>query len=181
MKYCPIVLFLLISFTFPVWGNTSKPLQLPSLKTTKKTKEASISKPSPIKEKSSKDTPDENKILIVKTTFKQFTLTYNKEKVSIKGHQLDLSLDRKKCNTHILDRFNREIIQIIKDVLKKKEMKATNKKKKIDTVEIQAEGKSYFVKFASQIGQTFLHFPKEILRMKWEEKFNCKKQGITNQ
>ena len=180
MKYCLIALFLLISFTFPVWGNTNKPLQLSQSKATKKFKESSIGKLSPIKENKLKGKTNESKTLIVKTAFKQFTLTYNKNEIAIKGHQLDLSLNRKKCNAHILDRFNKEIIQIIRDALKKKEMKTTNKKKEIDTVEIQVEGKSYFVKFASQIGQTFLHFPKEILRMKWEEKFNCTKQAITN-
>ena len=159
-----------------MWGDTGKPSQLSQPKATKKTKRSSVSKSSPIKKKSSKGKTDKGKILIVKTTFKQFTLIYNKDEIAIKGHQLDLSLDRKKCNAHILDRFNKEIIQIIKDVLKKKKMKTTNKKKEIDTVEIQVEGKSYFVKFASQIGQTFLHFPKEILRMKWEEKFNCTKK-----
>ena len=156
--------------------NTNNPSKLSQSKLTKKTKESSVSKTAPAKKKSSKRRKNKSKTLIVKTALKQFTLTYNKDAIAIKGPQLDLSLNRKKCNTHIMDRFNREIIQTIKEALKKKEMKTTSKKKGINTVEIQIEGKTYFVKLSSRIGQTFLHLPKEVLRMKWEEKFNCTKK-----
>ena len=173
MKYCLIILFFLIIFIIPIGGHTNKPLQSPHSKATRKTKELSVNKLSPTKKKNPKGKINKSNLLIVKTTFKKFTLTYNKDTVAIKGKQLNLSLNRKKCNAHILDRFNKEITQTIKNALKKKEMKTTNKKKGIDTIEIQIEGKSYFVKFESQIGQTFLYFPKELSRMKWEEKFNC--------
>ena len=176
MKYCLIAIFLLLSLNIPIWGSTDKPLQLSQSNSTKKNKQIISQQIIPHKEKNSKSEANKSKILIVKTAFKQFTLTYSKSKAAIKGNQLNLSLNRKKCNAHILDRFNRETVQIIKDTLKKKEMKITNKKKEIDTIEIQAEGKSYFVKSVSRIGQTFLHLPKEILRMKWEEKFNCTKK-----
>ena len=177
MKNYLIFLFLSINFSIPAWGDTNKPLQPPQTRATQETKKSSVSKSSPANKKNKKQ---ENKTLIVKTALKQFILTYNKNKVAIKGHQLDLSLDRKKCNAHIITRFNKEITQIIRDALKKKEMKSTIKKKEIDTVEIQIAGKSYFTQFSSQIGQTFLYFPKEILRMKWEEKFNCQKKTKKN-
>ena len=103
-------------------------------------------------------------------------LTYNKNRVAIKGYQMDLSLDRKECNAHIITRFNKETSHLIRDALKGKEMKDTVKKKEIDTVEIQINKKSYFTKFSSKVAQTFLYYPKEVLRMKWEEKFNCEKK-----
>ncbi|MDE0119622.1 MAG: hypothetical protein OXM55_06415 [Bdellovibrionales bacterium] len=130
----------------------------------------------PVSESKASNQRQESKTLIVKTALKYFVLTYSKNRVAIKGHQLDLSLDRKKCNTHIIDRFNKEISQIINDIFKKKELQTAVKKKEINTVEISMEGKSYFTKFSSRVGQTFLYFPKEILRMKWEEKFNCQKE-----
>ena len=156
--------------------NTNNPSKLPQSKLTKKTKESSVSKTAPAKKKKSKRRKNKSNTLIVKTALKQFTLTYNKDAIAIKGPQLDLSLKRKKCNAHILDRFNGEIIQIIKEASKKKEIKAKSKKKEMDTVKVQIENKTYFIKFSSRIGQTFLHLPKEVLRMKWEEKFNCTKK-----
>ena len=167
-----MVFTLLLSFIIPAWGNTNKPLQPAPPKEIK----SPISKPIPAKKKSSKSKTEENKTLIVRTALKHFVLTYNKNRVAIKGYQMDLSLDRKKCNAHIIDRFNKETTQLIREALKSKEMKSTVKKKEIDTVEIQIQGKSYFTKFSSKIAQTFLYYPKEVLRMKWEEKFNCEKK-----
>ena len=171
-------LFLLMTLPLSAWGNKNKLSQLSQPQETKETKKSLVRKTtSPAKKKSPKGNTDERKTLIVKTALKQFILTYNKNRVDIKGHQMDLSLDREKCNAHIIDRFNKEIAQTIKDTLKKKEIKTTVKKKEIDTVEIQIEGKSYFTQFSSKIGQTFLYFPKEVLRMKWEEKLNCTKKS----
>ena len=150
-----MVFTLLLSFIIPAWGNTNKPLQPAPPKEIK----SPISKPIPAKKKSSKSKTEENKTLIVRTALKHFVLTYNKNRVAIKGYQMDLSLDRKKCNAHIIDRFNKETTQLIREALKSKEMKSTVKKKEIDTVEIQIQGKSYFTKFSSKIAQTFLYYP----------------------
>ena len=159
-----------------VGGNTNKTLKLSQSNTTQKIKKLSASESIPLKKKSPKNEDSGSKTLIVRTALKHFILTYSKKRVAIKGHQLDLSLDRKKCNVHIIDRFNKETTQIIREALKSKEMKNTVKKKEIDTVEIQIEGKSYFTKFSSKIAQTFLYYPQEVIRMKWEEKFNCEKK-----
>ena len=175
MNYQLLFTFLIILYPILVEGNTNKPLEPSQLNTTQKqkAKELSVSESTPAKKKNTKRKKQESKILIVKTALKYFVLNYGKNRVDIKGHQMDLSLDRKKCNAHIIDRFNKETAQLIRDALKNKEIKSTIKKKEIDIVEIQIEGKSYFIKFSSQIGQTLLYYPKEILRMKWEEKFNC--------
>ena len=166
------LVFIFLTFINPVWGNTKTPSPTPS----KEIKQSTASKPIPAKKKSSKSKKEESKTLIVKTALKSFVLTYSKKRVAIKGYQMDLSLDRKKCNAHIIERFNKETTQLIKDALKSKEMKNTVKKKEINTVEIQMEGKSYFTQFSSKVAQTFLYYPKEVLRMKWEEKFNCEKK-----
>lgn len=171
MKFYLIFIFLI--FIIPAWSNINKPSQPISSKEIKKT---SVNKPTPEKKKVQKE---KYKTLIVKTALKSFVLTYSKKRVAIKGYQMDLSLDRKKCNAHIIDRFNKETTQLIRNALKDKEMKSTVKKKEIDTVEMQMEGKSYFTKFSSKVAQTFLYYPKEVLRMKWEEKFNCQKKKKT--
>ena len=166
------IIFILLLIIIPAWGNTSKSLQLTPSKAIK----PPVNKSLPVKKKSPKSKKEGSKTLIVRTALKYFVLTYNKNRVAIKGYQMDLSLDRQKCNAYIIDRFNKETTHIIRDALKGKEMKSTVKKKEIDTVEIQVEGKSYFTKFSSKVAQTFLYYPKEVLRMKWEEKFNCQKK-----
>lgn len=168
MKYKLLITLLIIIYPIPVGGN-EQALELPQSNIIQKTKKSTVNKPSSEKKKTESET------LIVRTALKYFVLTYSKEKVAIKGYQMDLSLDRKKCNAHIIDRFNKETTQLIRELLKKK-MKSTVKKKEIDTVEIRIQGKSYFTKFSSRIAQTFLYYPKEVLRMKWEEKFNCEKK-----
>ena len=176
MKYQLSFTFLISVYSILVGGNTYKTPELSQPNTIQKTKKSSVSKVIPLKKINRKNKKEESKTLTVGTALKQFVLTYNKNRVAIKGYQMDLSLDRKKCNAHIIDRFNKETSQLIRDALKSKEMKNTVKQKEIDTVEIQIEGKSYFTKFASKVAQTFLYYPKEILRMKWEEKFNCEKK-----
>ena len=115
--------------------------------------------------------------IIVQTALKKFTLIYNINQVTIKGYMMDLSLKRKKCNTHIIDRFNQDIKNMIK--ANKKILQNTWKgKKSIEILEVQVEGQSYFVNGRSPTGLQFLSLPKEITRMKWEEKFNCEKKKI---
>ena len=170
-----IIFTLLLNLIIPTWGNTNKPLQPAPPKEIK----SPVNEPIPAKKKNLKNKKEDSKTLIVRTALKHFVHTYSKKRVAIKGYQMDLSLDRKKCNAHIIDRFNKETTQLIREALKSKEMKNAVKKKEIDTVEIQMEGKSYFTKFSSKMAQTFLYYPKEVLRMKWEEKFNCTKKKKT--
>ena len=172
MKYKLLTTLLIIIYPIFVGGN-EQALELPQSNIKQKTKKSTVNKPLSEKKKT------ESKTLIVRTALKHFVLTYSKEKVAIKGYQMDLSLDRKKCNAHIIDRFNKETIQLIREALESKKMKSTVKKKEIDTVEIRIQGKSYFTEFSSRVAQTFLYYPKEVLRMKWEEKFNCEKKKKT--
>ncbi len=111
--------------------------------------------------------------LIVKVAFKQFTLTYSKKQVAITGYMMDLSLDRKKCNAHIIDRFNQDIKKIIRT--NKKALLKKNSKKNIETLQVSIAGKIYFVRGRSKAGAIFLSLPREIVRMKWEERLNCEK------
>lgn len=122
----------------------------------------------------------EEKTLKVSTALKHFTVTYNENRVAVKGHQVDLNLDRKECNAHIIKRFNKETDSFIKDFLKKREKNRLVEKAAIDTVEVQIQGKGYFTPSSSSIGRIALYFPQEILRMKWEEKLNCEKNTKKN-
>ncbi|MDE0518941.1 MAG: hypothetical protein OXH36_05235 [Bdellovibrionales bacterium] len=176
MKHSFLFTALISIYSILAVGKISKTSELSQPNMAQKTKKLSVSESKASNKKNTKNKEQDSKTLVVKTALKYFVLMYSKNRVAIKGHQLDLSLDRKKCNTHIIDRFNKEISQIINDIFRKKELKTTVKEKEINTVEISMEGKSYFIPFSSRVGQTFLYFPKEILRMKWEEKLNCQKK-----
>ena len=116
---------------------------------------------------------EENKTLIVKTVLKNITLTYNRNTVAITAHQMDLSLDRKECNAHIIDRFNQEITLLIEEAVTREELKATMENPEIHTIEVQIDKVSYFTSLSTPIARVLLYLPKEIMRMKWEEKLNC--------
>ena len=114
----------------------------------------------------------EDQILIVSTTLKSFTITYSRAGIAIKGHKLDLSLQRSQCNAHIIDRFNEEISELTKELIKKNILKR-NKNKALENISVQVGEEKYFVDSRLEAGKLFLSFPREFLRMKWEEKFNC--------
>ena len=116
--------------------------------------------------------------LTVKTALKQYTLKYDKNKISIKGYRLDLSLKRKQCNAHIIDRFNNEIRKFIKEQMETGAFQKTVGKTSIETIEIQIGQKNYFISTQSKAGATFLSLPNEIIRMKWEEKIGCTQKRV---
>ena len=119
--------------------------------------------------------------LIVQTALKTWTLTYSKKQVAINGYMMDLSLKRKKCNTHIIDRFNKTIQKIIKTNQKHltKNLKLENQTK--ETLQITLDGKIYFTNGRLKPGAIFLSLPGEILRMKWEENLNCEQKTTYTQ
>lgn len=131
-----------------------------------------VSKPKIIVErKKRKKRKKKTKRLIVKTVHKRFDLVYSERKISIKDHRLDLELQRKKCNSHILDSFYYELNSLINTL--KTEAQKTEKELKIDTISVLVGNEEYFIKFGSPIGQFFLSLPLEMIRMKKEEKLNC--------
>ena len=114
--------------------------------------------------------------LIVSTALKKFTLTYNRKQVAIKGYMMDLSMKRKKCNAHIIDRFNQDIKKMLKTNKKSLKKNMERQKKGIETLEVQIGSQTYFLDGRSGAGLRFLSLPREITRMKWEEKLNCDKK-----
>lgn len=116
--------------------------------------------------------PSNAKVLIVRAPFKTITLNYDRRNISLTGHQLDLSLKRKKCNGHILDRFRRQM----EGLLKSKSFKEKRNEKA--SLEIQVGVRRLFVPFRSKEAQFLLNLPIEIKRMKLEGIFICRRKYI---
>ena len=110
------------------------------------------------------------KTLTVKAPFKTMTLNYDQKKISLKGYQLDLSLKRKNCNGHILDRFKWKMEKL----LESKTLLKTRTEK--ESLEIQFNGRKLFAPPRSKEAMLLLNLPIEVQRMKLEGIFVCRKK-----
>lgn len=115
----------------------------------------------------SKLLPSKQKVIQVQTGLKRFTLTYSRKSIHIKGHLLDLNLDRKKCNAHILDQFKRSMMLLTRNL---KKLKKTDSSL---NVRVYFSGQSYSLKSNSKLASRIISLPLEVQRMKFEEKFIC--------
>lgn len=96
----------------------------------------------------------------------RFILSYNNEKISLKGHLLDLNIHRNQCNKKILSNFNSKIKLLLKT-------KALLKSKVANGFKYTHNGETYYEGYKSRLGQNILNIPKELQRMKLEEKYKC--------
>lgn len=105
--------------------------------------------------------------------YNKFTLIYNRRKVAIDGMRMRLSLTRRECNAHILDRFNADMARLIGDFTRRHNAGLETTEYFMMDLRIQIDGNYYVWSDDVRTGHDFLHLPREIHRMKWEEKFNC--------
>jgi len=106
--------------------------------------------------------------LIVKNKRKSFLINYGKNEIKIKGHLLNLSMTRNKCNDDIMDRFNLKMKKLLKT-------KPLSNFKGDNDIAFKLGGKEYFEHTKSRVGNSLSQIPNEIQRMKFEEKFKCGK------
>ena len=116
-------------------------------------------------------TPIQAKTLSVKAPFKTMTLNYSRKKISLKGYRLGLSLKRKDCNNHILDRFRWQMNRLLKS-----KTLLRNKKEK-ESLEIQFNGRKLFAPPRSKEAMLLLNLPLEVQRMKLEGILICRKKS----
>ena len=122
----------------------------------------------------------ENRFQTIKLTdshgFNQFSLAYNRNKIAIDGLRMRLSLTRRDCNAHILDRFNSEMFKFVKNFVREYRTRTRTKKDEFVMMDLKIEidEKDYISSDDLPTGRTLLYLPEEILRMKWEEHFSCR-------
>ena len=98
-----------------------------------------------------------------------FTLsTSNPDNIKLKGHQINLSLMRNKCNGNLIDRFINKINILLRT-------KALSKNKGKNRFLISVDGKKYYENRKSKVGLKFLSIPSEFQRIKIQEKMLCSK------
>lgn len=105
--------------------------------------------------------------------FNEFTLIYNRRKIAIDGIRMRLSLTRRECNAHILDRFHSNMTRLIREFIRRHSTGLETTEYFMMDLRIQIDGDHYIWSDDVRTGHEFLHLPEEIHRMKWEEKFIC--------
>ncbi|MFP5459870.1 MAG: hypothetical protein ACLGG7_14125, partial [Bacteriovoracia bacterium] len=89
------------------------------------------------------------------------------QSLRLTSHRMNFSLQRRDCNGHILDRFNRQYQNFQKI--------PHQKNSALEQLTYQLDGKSHTVVRDSRLGRILVMLPREIQRMKMEEALACKK------
>ena len=105
--------------------------------------------------------------------FNQFTLIFDRTKVAIDGNRIRLNLTRRKCNAHVIDRFNTEMAGLIKEFTRKYSAGFETTEHDMMDLRIRIDGKNFVWSDSVRTGRLFLRLPGEIHRMKLEEWLNC--------
>lgn len=108
--------------------------------------------------------------------FKRFTLHYNSETVAIEAPTMRLSLTRSPCNAHIIDRFGWTMDKLVRQLTGRYNTAINTWEYTMSGLSIMVGDVLYVSHKGQRIGRQFFLIPDEVLRMKWEEKFNCSPQ-----
>ena len=105
--------------------------------------------------------------------FNQFSLAYSRDRITIDGLRMRLSVTRRECNAHILDRFNSEMSKLVTKFIRETKFGPKKDGYVMMDLKIEIDEETYISSDDLKMGRSFAHLPEEIVRMKWEEKFNC--------
>ena len=95
-----------------------------------------------------------------------FNILMDQKKISLTGYLVSLNMTRKKCNAHIMDEFKKNMEKLVKTT-------PLSMKEKKNKLKISIDGSIYYVSYYSKKVRDFLYIPRELQRMKIEEKFLC--------
>ena len=105
--------------------------------------------------------------------FNQFSLAYSRDRITIDGLRMRLSLTRRECNAHILDSFNSEMSKLVTKFISENRTGSKVGEFVMMDLKIEIDNETYISSNDLKMGRSLAHLPEEIVRMKWEEKFNC--------
>lgn len=107
---------------------------------------------------------------------KRFTLHYNSETVAIEAPTMRLSLTKRPCNAHIIDRFGWTMGKLVRQLTGRYSTAINTWEYTMSGLSVLVGDVLYVSHKGQRIGRQFCLIPDEVLRMKWEEKFNCSPQ-----
>jgi hypothetical protein len=109
------------------------------------------------------------KSLGVETHLKKMQLHFSDESLTLKGHQLDLSMQKKSCNEHIIKKFQLDLERALSRQTK-------NKSPFPLAVKYTWKEETYYESPRTDFGQYLLRLPQTLQKLKLEEKYNCDKK-----
>lgn len=106
-------------------------------------------------------------LLKVQSPRLQYQLAWDTQGLRLTSSRLNFTLQRRECNGHILDRFQRQYQNFQKI--------PHQKNSSLEQLTYQLDGTSHTVVRESRLGRVLVLLPREIQRMKREEALACKK------
>lgn len=108
------------------------------------------------------------KELIVVASTTNFKVRFDLTRIWLKGPEMELTLNKNDCNADIIGQFNQRLEILLRTNTLKKSQGPGQFRYLVD-------GSEYFESYQSKAGYVLLTIPKEIQRMKIEEKMLCSK------
>lgn len=96
----------------------------------------------------------------------KYQLIFEEQKAELKGRNLSLSLDRRKCNSYIFDRFKKNVHHNL-------EIMNINANASKEKIEVIAGAKKSFFDHRSKQGRYFLSLPDQFKKVKIESNLKC--------
>ena len=100
-----------------------------------------------------------------------FTLSLDKDLLTLKGSQFDLSMKKNKCNQRIIADFIRQY----NSLLRERPLERTPFSKR--AFKFTHRGREYYADPRSSLGSNLLGIPRAFWAIKMQEKFLCKPKG----
>ncbi len=110
-----------------------------------------------------------SKSLRVTTPFNHYNLNYSNDLIYLKSSSYQFSLKKKKCNQLLISNF----VKVVNRTLKAGPLDLSQGDKPISII---TEGKKYYADKHSRLGISLLRLPKEVRRLKIQEKMLCQKK-----
>lgn len=105
--------------------------------------------------------------LIVTVGNRSYLVGNSSDLITFKSHDVDLSINRKKCNAHIMDRFSRDF--------KKLTLKPFLSSSRPGFIEVKINGIKSFEPKQSERGIALANMYEDFKKMKIEDQLSCPK------
>lgn len=103
--------------------------------------------------------------LAVKDRFFTYSLSVEEGFIRFKTMNTNVSLERKKCNAHIIDRFRKQFDRYMKDPLAQVQ--------RLNSIEVKLDSTSGYVDKKGNRAKFLRSMPNQIKKLKIEEGLNC--------
>jgi hypothetical protein len=109
--------------------------------------------------------PARAKDLVIEDGHRKYELTIAQKLITYKDELTSLTLAKKKCNAHILERLNKRFDKLLEQPFLEDA--------RPEFLKVKIDGKQFYGARFGERAVYLLAFPREIKKLKMEEGFNC--------